>query len=789
MIEAHATPAAEGHVTIPVSGMTCAACESAVERALRRKPGVTGARVSLLMRSATVEFDPGVVAPAALVDVIRHAGYAATLPDAGRTALEEQAARDREEAQELARLRVKALFSLAAGAVAMVVSMPLMHGATHGVVPDPFMRLAMAWLTPPVQAAMPWLYALDPGLLTASLLAVTLVVMAWAGRPFYVSAWTNASHGASDMNTLIAVGTLAAFAYSAVATVWPEAFVRRGISPDVYYEAVVLIIAFVITGRWFEARAKHRTAAALRGLAALQPATARLERDGTEIDVPVEDVRLDDVLLVRPGERLPVDALVVDGASAVDESMLTGEPVPVPKRPGDRVVGGTLNRMGALRVRATAIGADSVLSHIVRLMQEAQRSRAPIQQLADRISAVFVPIVLVVALATFAAWWALAGDAAPARAAAAAVSVLIIACPCAMGLAVPTAVMVASGRGAEAGVLIKGGAALERAGRLSAVVLDKTGTMTEGRPAVVAIERPPDGVDDEAGTLGLAAGLESASEHPLAEAIVAAATTRGLAVSAPTAFEAVAGRGAQGTVDGRRVAVGSRDFLQSLGVDVSPLDAVAGRMDADGRTTVWVAADGRAAAVLAITDPIKSSSRAAVARLRALGLRVVMVTGDQPGPARAVGAEVGVDDVIARVMPEGKVDIVRRLQAAGEVVGMVGDGINDAPALSQADVGMAIGTGTDLAVEAGDITLMRGDLGGAVAAIELSRGTLRTIRQNLFWAFAYNVVGIPVAAGVLYPLFGVLLSPIVASAAMALSSVSVVTNSLRLRRLELGGAS
>jgi Cu+-exporting ATPase len=789
-----ATPAAK--VVIPVTGMTCAACQGRVQRTLGRTPGVVDATVNLMMANATVAYDPASVTPAALVATIQKTGYGAELPRPEASPFDEQAARDRAQDAEFRELRAKALVSGAVGLVAMVASMPLMagdHAAGHGVVADPFMRWAMTSLTPALRAAAPWLYAIPAAAISWALLALTLGVMLWAGRHFYARAWAAFRHHAADMNTLVAVGTGAAFLYSAVATAAPGVFRRAGLAPDVYYEAVVIIIALVLTGNAFEARAKRRTSAALRALAALRPETARVLRptpDGgqAEVDLPVEAVRAGDVVLVRPGERVPVDGEVVSGESAVDESMLTGESLPVKKGAGDRVIGGTINRTGAFRYRATTLGEGSVLAQIVRLMRDAQGSRAPIQRLADRISAVFVPAVLSIAVVTFTAWFVAAHAAgAPAgaalvRAFAAAVAVLIIACPCAMGLAVPTAVMVATGRGAELGVLIKGGEALQRAGDVTTVVLDKTGTVTEGRPTVTDVVLAPGAPVPEPDLLALVAALETMSEHPLADAVVRAARERGLALAVPEAFAAEPGRGATGAVAGRGLAVGNAALMAAWAVDVAPLAPAADRLAAEGKTPMYAAVDGALAGVVAVADPIRATSRAAVARLRAMGLDVVMLTGDNRRTAEAVARAAGIDRVVAEVLPDGKAAEIRRLQGEGRVVAMVGDGVNDAPALAQADVGVAVGSGADVAVEAADVALMRGDLGGVAAAVALSRRTMRTTRQNLFWAFAYNVVGIPVAAGVLYPAFGLLLSPVLASAAMAFSSVSVVSNSLRLRR-------
>jgi P-type Cu+ transporter len=784
-------------VRIPVRGMTCAACQARVQRTLSRTPGVADASVNLMMANATVAYDPAATSPQALVDVIRSTGYGAELPTPGRTAFEEQAERDRAQGEEFVTLRRKAIVSAAAGVVAMLLSMPLMAG--HGGQPslgsgqvhratDPLMDWATGALTPALQAAAPWLYSLPAAAITWSLLLVTLGVMAWAGRHFYTRAWVAFRHHSADMNTLVAVGTGAAFLYSVIATVAPGLFLRNGVAPDVYFEAVILIIAFVLAGNAVEARAKRQTASALRALAGLQPRTARVAGPAGETDVPTEHVRAGDTVVVRPGERVPVDGEVVSGESAVDESMLTGESMPVAKRPGDRVIGGTINGTGALRYRATTLGADSVLAQIVKLMRDAQGSRAPIQALADRVSAVFVPVVISIAVATFVAWYVAVhasgapGGEATVRAFAAAVAVLIIACPCAMGLAVPTAVMVATGKGAELGVLIKGGEALQRAGDVTTVVLDKTGTVTEGRPAVTDVLVAPDGGLVEAELLRLAAAVEASSEHPLASAIVRHARERGLSLAAAESFLSVTGQGATGVVEGRGVLVGNEALLAAWAVDVAPLRGDAERLAGAAKTPVYVAVDGQLAGLVAVADPVKDTSRDAVRRLRGLGLDVVMLTGDNQRTADAVARAAGIERVVAGVLPEGKVAEIARLQAGGQVVAMVGDGVNDAPALARADVGIAVGTGTDVAVEAADVALMRGDLGGVAQAVALSRRTMRTMRQNLFWAFVYNVVGIPVAAGVLYPAFGLLLSPVLASAAMAFSSVSVVANSLRLRR-------
>jgi Cu+-exporting ATPase len=787
---------------IPVSGMTCAACQARVQKALQRTPGVVDASVNLMMKSASVTYDPAVASPDALVDVIRDTGYGAELASVDQTAFEEQEARDRSQQREFEDLRRKAIASGIAGIIAMILSMPLMsaHAGAHGAVADPFMRWAMTSLTPALRTVFPFLYALPPQLLSWTLLAITVVVMAWAGRHFYTRAWSALRHWSADMNTLVAVGTGAAFLYSLLATVAPDFFISRGVAPDVYYEAVIIIIALILTGNTFEARAKRQTSTALRALVDLQPKIARVVRGESEVDLAVDDVGPGDTIVVRPGERVPVDGVVLFGTSAVNESMLTGESIPVMKQAGAHVIGGTINQAGSFRYRATTLGADSVLARIVRLMRDAQSSRAPIQRLADRVSGIFVPVVIVLSIATFAIWYFTADSAPAVRAFAAAVAVLIIACPCAMGLAVPTAVMVATGKGAELGILIKGGEALQRAGDVTTVVLDKTGTVTAGAPTVTDVVRMPghaarpnaarrltvlshvdvSEISDDA-LLALVASVESASEHALAEAIVRHARSRGLAVAPPQSFESFTGRGAAGTVNGTAVVIGNESLMVARSIDVAALRGAAERLAGEGKTAVYVAVDGIVSALIGVADPIKPTSRDAISRVRRMGLRVVMLTGDNERTAHAIAREAGIDEVVAGVLPDGKVAVIERLQQSGEVVAMVGDGINDGPALVQADVGMAIGGGTDVAVDAGDIVLMRGDLTSAAQAIELSRRTMRTMKQNLFWAFIYNVVGIPIAAGALYPAFGILLSPILASAAMAFSSVSVVGNSLRLR--------
>ena len=722
-------------VTITVGGMTCAACQAHVQRALEHAPGVEKAAVNLMTGQAMVSFDPKTTAPPELVTAILDTGYDASLPPQGRTAFQEQEDRERQQSEEAHELGVKAIVSLVLGAVSMFLSMRGMSGhvmAGHQT-PDPVTRYV--------------------------LLAITVFVMAWAGRNIYAGAWTAAIHGSADMNALIALGTGAAFLYSLFVTLDPGFFEARHIAADVYYEAAVLIIAFVLTGRALEARAKRQTTSALRKLIGLQSPAARVIRDGNEIDLPVSEVRRGDVVIARPGEKLPVDGEIVEGSSYVDESMLTGEPVPVARKVGDAVIGGTLNTTGGFRYQATTLGEASVLARIVTLMRQAQASRAPIERLADRISGIFVPTVLGLAILTFAGWMIAGGGAT--KGAIAAVAVLIIACPCAMGLAVPTAVMVATGRGAEMGLMIKGGEALENLRRVNTIVLDKTGTVTEGRPRITSSR-----IDDTA--LALVAAIERRSEHPLGRAVVEFAESRGLRIPEAFDFRAAAGRGVKARVEGRDVLAGNRDFLDANGVK--------GEFALDGGD-VLVAVDGKLAGTLTFADPIRASSKTAIRDFQALGLDVVLLTGDRKSAADAIAHEAGIGRVVAGVLPQGKVDEIRRLQKEGRVVAMAGDGINDAPALAQADVGFAMGSGTDIAIEAGDVTLLRADLAGVARAIGLSRAAWRIMRQNLGWALGYNLIAIPAAA------LGYL-SPVIASAAMAASSVSVVLNSLRLRRFK-----
>lgn len=789
-------PITPERVTFSIAGMTCAACQSFIQRTLEAQTGVKDANVNLMLHNATVTFDPKVTSTSTLVKVVRNTGYDAAEPVLQESVLDEQERFDAEQSREYKQLRLKAVTSLTAGIAAMVLSMPLMSmNSAAGMerMKDPLMSWNMRVLDPIFQRALPWMYEVSGNSIRWFLFALSAFIVLWAGRQFYTKAWSALLHKTADMNTLVALGTGAAFLYSAASTIVPGFFISRGIAPDVYFEAGILIIGLVLVGNTLESKAKGRTASALRKLVQLQPKTATILRGGVEIDISIKSIQKDDLILVRPGERVPTDGLIVFGKSSVDESMLTGESLPVEKTVQDRVIGGTLNQHGSFQYRATTLGTDSTLSQIVQMLREAQGSRAPIQRIADRVSAVFVPTVLVLAMATFFAWRAFAPHAGIMQAFVAAVTVLVIACPCAMGLAVPTAVMVATGRAASFGILIKGGEALQYLEKVDTVVLDKTGTITTGRPQVTNLllaprdnkdmnQQEPASAEDD--MLRIAAALERASEHPLAEAVVAYARERGLNLPQAESFESLTGLGVVGVVDGDATLVGNSALMGKYSIDTAPLTTAALRFADDGKTPLWIAINGKLAGVLAIADTVKASSIEAIRQMHAEKLRVIMLTGDNERTANAIARIVGVDEVIAGVLPAGKVDAIRRLQQQRLTVAMVGDGVNDAPALAQANVGLTMATGSDIAMEAGDVTLMRSDLGGVAAAIALSRGTMRVMRQNLFWAFIYNIIGIPLAAGALYPFFGLLLSPVLASAAMAFSSFSVVANSLRLRRLK-----
>lgn len=750
-------PASTERTDFPIEGMTCAACAGRIERVLRKQPGVSSADVNYATRIATVVSVRGEITPKELVQSIERLGYKANMPrDAASVGATPVSGTADEDRQRIIKLVVATSLTLPVLVIAM----------SHGAIP--------ILNEPPIGPWVNWIQC-----------ALTTPVLLWCGWGFFRSAWKGLPQASANMDTLVALGTGAAFLYSVAATIWPSFFAgahashERHEQADVYYEAAATIIVLVMFGKMLEARATGRTSAAISRLLGMQATVARVLRDGTEREIPIADIVAGDVVVVRPGERIPVDGSVDAGESAVDESMLTGESAPIEKARGDDVFAATLNGTGVLRIKATRVGRDTALQQIVRLVQEAQGGKAPIARLADRISGVFVPAVLCIAVVAAAVWWFVAPTEIRLNMALlSGVSVCIIACPCALGLATPTAIMVGTGRAAERGILIRSGAALEIANRLSVILLDKTGTITQGRPTLTdAI--PASGMS-ASDLLRFAASAEQNSEHPYASAIVHAAGARGLVLSDATAFRAVAGQGVEACVAGRRVLVGNEQMMRRSGVALA-LTGEVDRLSAAGRSAMFVAIDGREVGVIAVADRVRAESREAVTRLREMGLRVIMVTGDNQRTADAVAQEVGIDEVFAGVLPADKAARVKALQAEGQRVGMVGDGINDAPGLALSDVGFAIGTGTDIAMESAAITLLRADLRCVPEAIALSHATMRTIKQNLFWAFAYNVIGIPVAAGVLYPVTGWLLSPMIASAAMAMSSVSVVVNSLRLR--------
>ncbi len=745
----------EGY-TFDVEGMTCASCVRRVERALEKVPGVQQASVNLATEQASVRLLPGAASRDELVRAIEKAGYGVRAPATTSDVEEAEAAAEARDRRELTVMKIKIIASLAVSAILMLL------------------MFWPSWLVDRPYDEMQDIFLLSFILATP--------IQFWAGSQFYRQAWAAAKHFQTNMSTLVVLGTLAAWGYSTFVTFFPDVIEDSGLMAEVYFDSATIIIGLILLGKFMELRAKARTTGAIKTLMGLAARTARVVRDGQEVDVPVEQVVVGDVIRVRPGEKVPTDGLILDGRSALDESMLTGESLPVEKGAGDEVIGATVNRTGTFTFRATRVGKDTALAQIVRLVSEAQGSKAPIQRLADQISMYFVPAIIVLALATFGIWLAVGPEPTFNRALTAMIAVLIIACPCAMGLATPTAIMVGTGIGAEHGVLIRGGEALEQAHKVGAIVLDKTGTITRGKPALTDLV-PAEGFDRDE-LLRLAASAEQGSEHPLGEAIVTAARERGVALASVDDFEAIAGHGIRATIDGRELLLGNLKLMRDRGIDASGLDARAEALAGAGKTPMYVAVDGAPAGLVAVADTIKPESPQAIRQLEALGLEVWMLTGDNRATAEAVAKQAGIapQRVLAEVLPGEKADKVRELQARGLAVAMVGDGINDAPALAQSDLGIAIGTGTDVAMEASDVTLVGGDLRGVVTAIALSRQTVQTIKQNLFWAFAYNVVLIPVAAGALYPWLGEMLSPALAAGAMALSSVSVVTNSLRLRK-------
>lgn len=734
-------------VSIPVQGMSCASCVKKITDALNRVDGVVNASVNFATERADVNYLPTETAITDLVKAIRDAGYRAEVPRKDEDLLERES---RIKKEEMSRLR--AMFFFAA-----IISVPLMLGSmTH----------VFHWI---------------PSFLGNPILQLLLAtpVQFISGARFYKGAWAAAKHGYSDMNTLIAVGTSAAYFFSAAVALFPGFFESRGLAGGVYFETAAIIIALILFGRLLELRARGQTGEAIKKLIGLQAKTARVVRQGAERDIPVNDVLKGDIVVVRPGEKIPVDGVITDGYSSVDESMISGESIPVEKKTGDDVIGATMNKTGSFRFRATRVGKETTLAQIVRLVQEAQASKPPIARMVDVIAGYFVPAVIVIAIITFLVWFFFGPAPAATFALLNFIAVLIIACPCAMGLATPTSIMVGTGKGAENGILIRGGESLETAHKINTIVLDKTGTLTKGEPSVRDIV-PLSYSEGE--LIALAASAEKGSEHPLGEALVKKAGEMGLSLTDPEKFEAIPGKGVLARVNGKEVLIGNALLMAERRIETGEGMKAAERLSDEGKTPVFVAVDNRAAGVIAIADTLKENSKEAIDALKRMGLEIAIITGDNRRTARAIAGELGVERVLAEVLPDEKAREVRKLQEEGRKVAMVGDGINDAPALAQADVGIAIGTGADVAMEASDITLIGGDLRSIVTAIRLSRATIRNIKQNLFWAFVYNVLLIPVAAGVLYPSFGLLLDPMFAAAAMGLSSVSVVSNALRLKR-------
>jgi P-type Cu+ transporter len=739
--------AASEEILFSVGGMHCAACVARVERALTNAPGVELATVNLATRQARVRYDSGLTNGEALAQVVTDAGYEV------EAATKEQRAPASPEA-EVRQYRRRFLLAFILSLPVWVLAVPPVAQATH----------------------------LDHQTLAYILLGLATPVMFFSGAPFFVGAASAARHLSTNMDTLVALGTSAAYFYSAWVTFMPHTVAAAGHIPDVYYDTAVMIITFILLGRWLEARSRGRASEALRRLFALAPPTARVRRNGAELEVPLSEVAVDDLVVVRPGEKIPVDGIVTEGTSSVDESMLTGESLPVAKEPGAEVWGATVNNRGFLVFQAARVGQDMVLSQIIRLVEEAQTSKAPIQRLVDKVAGIFVPVVMTLAALTFLGWFFFGPPPHFSRAVIGMVAVLIIACPCAMGLATPTAIMVGSGRGAELGILMRGGEPLERAFRLTTVIFDKTGTLTRGSPQVTEVHTWENW--DEAQVLGLAAALETKSEHPLAEAITHAARDQGATLPEVADFQAVPGLGVEAKIDGQEVLLGNLAFLTQRGIAAEVFIDAQDRLSHEGKTPIFLGVDGKPVGVIAVADTLKPRASQTVEALKQMGLKILLLSGDNKKTAAAVAESIGIEDVLAEVLPGDKSQKVTDLQATGEVVAMVGDGINDAPALAAADVGIALGTGADVALEAADLTLIRDDLDLIPAAIKLSRRMMRIIRQNLFWAFCYNIVAIPVAAGAFFPLWGWTLNPALAAAAMAMSSVSVVSNSLRLRRFK-----
>ncbi|NJK30479.1 MAG: cadmium-translocating P-type ATPase [Acaryochloris sp. SU_5_25] len=746
------------NITLKLRGMSCASCANSIEDAILSVPGVSQCNVNYGAEQASVIYDPGQTEPGAIQAAVEGVGYSAQAVQEEDLLTEKDDIERRTRNAESRDLTQKIWLGGIISIILVVGSLPMMTGLHLSFIP---MWLHNFWL----QAML------------------TAPVQFWCGQSFYVNTWKVFKRHTATMDTLIALGTSAAYFYSLFVTIFPSFLTAQGLTPEVYYETAAVVITLILLGQLFENRAKGQTSAAIRKLMGLQARTARIMRDGQEMEVAIAQVQIDDVILVRPGEKIPVDGKVLDGSSTVDEAMVTGESIPVKKQPGDEVIGATLNKTGSFKFRATRVGKDTFLAQIVKLVQQAQGSKAPIQRLADQVTGWFVPAVIAVAIATFILWYNLMGNITLALMTT--VGVLIIACPCALGLATPTSILVGTGKGAEHGILIKGADSLELAHQIQTIILDKTGTLTQGKPTVTDFVSVR-GMDPshELKLLQLAASIENNSEHPLAEAIVQYAQSQEVSLAEVENFEAIAGSGVQGIVLDRKVQIGTQRWLTELGSETQALTHSSEKLEALGKTVIWIVVDGAVQGIMGISDALKPSSASAVRTLQKLSLEVVMLTGDNRHTAEAIAREVGIQRVFAEVRPDQKVAQVQVIQSEGKIVAMVGDGINDAPALAQADVGIAIGTGTDVAIAASDITLISGDLQGIVTAIELSRATMQNIRQNLFFAFIYNVAGIPIAAGILFPIFGWLLSPIIAGAAMAFSSFSVVTNALRMRNFQ-----
>jgi len=731
---------------LPIQGMSCASCVLKIENALLETMGVTKATVNLATEKSKVEYIPEQTNLSEIKKVIESTGYKVLEVEDKEVEDYERMIREK----EYRKLKSKFIFALIISILVLVGSLDWIPG-----IPQILTNYYLLWiLATPVQV--------------------------WAGWQFYRGAWGAFRHRNADMNTLVAVGTSAAYLYSVSAILFPSFFKSGGIEPKVYFDTSAVIITLILLGRVLEARAKGQTSEAIKRLIGLQPKTARVIRDGKEVDIPVQEVLVGDLVIVRPGEKIPVDGIVKEGQSFVDESMITGESIPVEKKAGDEAIGATINKSGSFKFSATKVGKDTAIAQIIKLVQEAQGSKAPIQRLAHIIAGYFVPVVISLAILTFVIWFDFGPSPTLTYALLNFVAVMIIACPCALGLATPTAIMVGTGKGAEKGILIKGGESLETAHKINSIVFDKTGTLTKGEPEVTDIVSLENLTSAE--ILFYAGSAEKNSEHPLGEAIVRKATQQKIELKEPEYFNSIAGFGIEAKINGGNILLGNQKLLEDKNIDIENLIPQSKELAQDGKTPIYLSIEGKGSAIIAVADTLKENSKEAVEQLHQLGLEVVMLTGDNRRTAEAIAKKVGIDRVLSDVRPEDKVSEVKKLQNEGKVVAMVGDGINDAPALAQADVGIAIGTGTDVAMEASDITLIKGDLSGVVTAIKLSKRTIKIIRQNLFWAFIYNVIGIPIAAGVLYPFFGILLNPMIASAAMAFSSVSVVSNSLRLRR-------